>query len=249
MTRTIVTIPSPTSGEEQLYKRYRARLPEFLERFPLEQGYRVTCEVTDLLFLRRGLLELLREAIRAGRSLSDIGLTEVEPDIDLLVCTARLIGPNDRELRSGSALGRLEQPKDYECLESAACNRLLGAVGLSGDIFDDEIPAANGSRITPLTGSGSPSAVESVRVDTSAKQAEPSGTWVPAPGQPVPESGTRGTDTDQPVGRALLKQIQGLARRLGEPIPTVKTVAEGLNELNRLGHLETERRQASTTVQ
>jgi hypothetical protein len=270
VTQTLVMIRNE-EGPPSTYIRYSARLPQFLERFPLEKGYRVECQATDFLSLAPGLLELLRELIRSGVKPSDSGIPNIEPLLTTLVCTSRLYGPDSAApLRTASALAAILEPKDYEALETAANQRLLAALDIGGTIFDQDedhdalrapaersgnasrlngagpselAPPAVNSASSPQTGSASPARSTSRPTpDPAAASAQAPRASAAAPSEAEATRVMAATPKTANAPRnAQLVQIRTLATRLGESMRTVETKEAADAELARLGQLQAER--------
>lgn len=230
---------------EVSYKRYSARLPDFLKAYPPTSGYRVVVEQTDLLSLQKGRLSLLREAIIAGKKPSDVGLPGIERDVNILVCTSKLLDSQDKIVRSASASKHVIEYKDFEKLETAANQRLLASLGFGGDVFDEDEDA-------DLRDQG-------LRTDA--------GTAESAPGTPAPRStasrpsltfaddarasnaSSDPSDEDAEVTEAERRQVENLAKRVGQPVPSLRSRAEVKAARSRLGALDRQRRGASARPQ
>lgn len=240
MNDTVVEFFDP-AGNEIRYRRYAARLPEFLAKYPPKEGYRVECEMTDLLSLQQGRLALLREAVSAGKKPSDVGLPGLERDVNTLVCTARLLNSQGQVVRTASASKAILDFKDYEVLETAANQRLLAALGFGGDVFNEDEDAdlrGQGLSLVPDSGGGGADAV------TSANAQPPA--FPLAPDSPTETAGpTAARSADGEVPAALRRQVENLARRLGEEVPVLKTAEDANAALRRLGEAERRRRTAS----
>jgi hypothetical protein len=226
-----------SQGRPRFYIPLEERVPLFLAEYPHKQGYRVATEMYDLLSVRKGLLSVLKEAIAAGRKISELGLMGLEETMTTLVCTARLFDPNDRELRTASANACLLEKKDLEKLESAAFNRLISALGFDGNITFEEVEARRKAEAlmpsqAPIPAPSSPSNREespSERRDRTPLVALPEDDA--ALQAQSPEGSAEG------VTKAQRAQVAGLAKRLGVPGMELKTAEDFQRELKRLGDL------------
>lgn len=132
MRQAVITIDDG-SGDVAAYKRFAARVPGFLEKYP-PGPYQLRSVFQDALSLKPGRLQLMIEAVKAGKSPKDLGLVDV--DSNWMVCTRQLLDKEERVLCTGSAARPVLKYKDYEQLETAASQRLLAALGFAGDVFD-----------------------------------------------------------------------------------------------------------------
>ncbi|MBL8269554.1 hypothetical protein [Steroidobacter sp.] len=217
MAEKIVTLISDR-GAEVLYKRYGARIPLFLAEYPPKDGYRVVIEMTDLLSLQKGRMALLREAINAGKKPCDVGLPGIENDVNTLVCTARLLDPQERVIRSASASMKIEEHKDLEALETAANQRLLAALDFGGEMLDEDEDrdlAAQG-----LSRTAQP------QTRTTLASSTPD-TFEQTDGTDLTSETTKNQDeNDNKISAAERRMIENLARRVNQPVPPLQTRAD-----------------------
>lgn len=130
-------------GKIKPWKRLSGRVPEFLERYPIADGWRCERQVVEACSLTPLLVDLHKAAIVAGKTPAEVGLSPLPRG---LVFIATLVDPNGRFVASGSATTQAESMfapgsasyKDYEAGESAAFQRLLAAVGFGGEVFDED---------------------------------------------------------------------------------------------------------------
>ena len=113
------------------YRPVDERLPEFLNKYPPEQGFGVKIYVRDLLYYKPGLAQLYIEAIKAGRDLSDCGLPPL-PDTSAALFEARLV-KGDKVLGSAVHYVQIACEYDVETGEKQARHRLLDSLGFPGD--------------------------------------------------------------------------------------------------------------------
>jgi len=136
-TSKVVTI-YPNNGEPpRSYKRFSARIPDFLGKYPPEEGYKLTSQFTDFLSLQKGRLILVQECVSAGRKPEEVGLPPLD-DINVMVCTVTLVDPGGDVLINKSASMDIRGHKDLEALETAATQRVFAGLGFGGDIFDED---------------------------------------------------------------------------------------------------------------
>jgi hypothetical protein len=233
-----------SQNRPRYYIPLEARVPKFLAEYPPKQGYRVTMETFDLLSVRKGLLSVLKEAIAAGRKISDLGLMGLEETMTTLVCTARLFDPDGRELRTASANACLLAEKDFEKLESAAFNRLISALGFDGNITYEEVEAL---RVAALIQSGSqasaPSPTSNISESPSERRERTPLVALPED-EPGPHGGPSPEGSTEGVTRAQRSQVARLAQRLGESAPELNSPEDFQREMKRLGDLTASRAQA-----
>lgn len=136
MTSQVIYIPSE-NGERKPYKLFSARLPEFLEKYPVKDGYRVIVTNTDYIQVQNTLVELYKMAIQGGLNPVELGLPALA-DSNAYLFTARLLGPEDVLLGSASAVKVIFNAKDWEIGETAARQRLVASLGFGGDCFDND---------------------------------------------------------------------------------------------------------------
>lgn len=239
MTERFVTF-TDEAGNDVRYKRYAARLPAFLEMYSPRNGYRVEIERTDLLSQQKGRLSLLREAIIAGKKPSDVGLPGIERDVSILVCTAKLLDPQNQVVRSASAAMHVIEHKDFETLETAANQRLLAVLGFGGEVFNaDEDADLRAQGLLARPDAGEPSGAPASSAGSSGSPL----TFAEESAVGTPSSGT--TDDEASVTEAERRQVENLARRVGQPIPTLKTRADVKAARSQLGALDRQRRSAN----
>lgn len=243
MTDSVVTIVGEF-GDDVQYRRYAARLPEFLKAYPPADGYRVEIERTDLLSQQKGLLSLLREAIIAGKKPSDVGIPGIERIVNVLVCTAKLLNPQNQVVKSASAAMAISEHKDFETLETAANQRLIAALGFGGEVFNQDEDAdlrAQGRDVRPSAADPAPSG-EPVRSTPSsgAPLSFAEDTSRERPASPGADS------QEDDVTEAERRQIENLARRVNAPVPTLRTRADVKAARQQLSAKDRERRGAGT---
>lgn len=127
-------------GEKVDWKRLSARIPEFLEKYPLGQ-YSLHTDVTDILALQPGLKELYLRCIETNIAPESMGLPSISEYLGVIV-TRKLVKDGEVVAES-SAQSPLTQYKDYERVETAALQRLLALLGFPGRMdgggsFDDD---------------------------------------------------------------------------------------------------------------
>lgn len=168
-------------GEIKPYKLHAARLPEFLQRFPIAEGWRHVREVAEACSLAPQLAAMHLAAVTAGKKPADLGLPALPQG---LVFTSRLFDPNGNEVSSGSATSpaldlfcpAATVRKDYEAAETAAFQRLLASVGIGGEVFNEDearTTQAMGSRldlVTSADGAGQEASTPAERREQTARR-------------------------------------------------------------------------------
>lgn len=236
MTESVVTFPDDF-GEEVHYKRYAARLPDFLAAYPPSAGYRVEIERTDLLSLQKGLIALLREAIIAGKKPSDVGIPGIESIVNVLVCTAKLLDSQGRVVRNASAARNIADQGDFEILETAANQRLIAAVGFGGEVFSRDEDADLKARGRDVHSATPSSPLSDERQRSASAQ----------PSAPTAALASVGEDPqNEAVTAAERLQIENLARRAGEAVPALRTRADVKAARQQLSAQARERRAANS---
>lgn len=129
------TITFFTETGDKEYKLFSARLPEFREKFPIDQ-YRLEVKVKSALEYNPKLFELYKDCLASGLSPREVGLPGL-PSSQTYVFEATLI-----DISTGATVERATaqrecfQLKDWEKGETSARQRLLAVVGFGGDVFD-----------------------------------------------------------------------------------------------------------------
>lgn len=229
----IVSLMNEETGEAALYKRYGARIPEFLEEFKLTDGWRIEGSMSDLLSRQKGLLFLYKACILAGRKPSDFGLPPIDDAANTFIFTTRFTDPAGRTLRTAGALGRVGLTKSYEMLESASVQRLMAACGHGGEIFDgdeDEDFKEQGLQVVPIVPKDANGRAMTANATEGAD--EPS----------TAADARENPDTAEPVAAATRDQVEQRAQALGVPVPTMNTQSEALAALRELGAPKQRRR-------
>lgn len=227
-------------GSESSYRLLSGRLPAFLEKFPPQDGWRHIRTVLEASSLTPQLAALHLAAIQSGKEPADVGLASLPRG---LVFTSKLLDPQGNEVASGSATSQaldlfapgMDSRKDYECAETAAFQRLLAALGMGGDVLEQDerqVVAGMGSRIV----TSSPMAVEA---ETVAKAAELPLTVVaddldlPPMEDPEEALGQVRADT-KPVAAAVVSSTSAPASKSGPVVttPAAIEVSAGARRVN-----------------
>lgn len=216
-------------GETSLYKKVSARIPDFIKEYPPDDGWRIETNMTDMLSLQKGRLSLIREAIAVGKKPEEVGLPGLD-DWNVMVCNCTLYNKAKEAVCNRSASMAINQNKDMERLETAAFQRLLGALGFGGEIFDDDdfsnITDTNRTVVTeekaivPIVETSSTTSQEN------NKKAESKVNAVSECSDSSSDNtaGTEDENDDIPV--ALVRQIKSLSDQLGNKAPTVSSLDE-----------------------
>lgn len=120
-------------GSVTAYTKVSERLPEFHEKFPIGEGYRLISTSEDYLSRNKGLLMIIEKLIENNGSLDDI--KNITP-LNRQLFTCQLCDESNEVVASASALKSISQYKDYEIGETAALQRLLAKLGFGGETFD-----------------------------------------------------------------------------------------------------------------
>lgn len=253
MNNAVVDIFDPVTGEPVKYKRVSARIKAFNAQYSIENGYRIESEMIDSLSLQPGRLALLREAIASGKGPEEVGLRDVESGL-VMVCVHRLIGADDKVIRDASAAKRIVENKDYEVLETASLQRLMAKLGHGGEMFDDDedrdiddqhLSAKASASVTPIQAEPVVATAPASNEQSSAAQASPSDTETGASDSDTDTDTQSEAATDDDVPPAMCRQIDNLARRLGEEAPSVKSFTEAKAALKDLNERIREQRRSS----
>jgi hypothetical protein len=234
MTDTFITSADPGTGDVTRYRHHSNLLP-FLETYHPKDGYRIEIKHMDLLSLQRGRLVLLREAVIAGKKPSEVGLPDIEADMNTLICTASLLDSQNRMVRSASASMRISDPNDVEAMEAAANLRLLASLGFGSEDFDDDEDHDPGS----LQASHRSSEVSSATSPTESPGADASPHGI---GASFTTATLSALDDDEPVTDAEHQHIATLAQRANTTAPTLRTRADVKAAQQRLSHLAQQHR-------
>ena len=135
MSNKIVVLYTP-DGEAVQYRPLSERIKEFLAVYGPEQGYAVETVFQDSLSLKTGLLKLYESALQAGQKPEAVGLPPLSEAGQVLVCRATLKNREGRIMATATATKAILSYKDQEILETAARQRLLAALGFSGEVLD-----------------------------------------------------------------------------------------------------------------
>ena len=138
----VIDIFDPLSGEVKKWTRFSARLGQYLAEYPIKEGWRTLLETSMAASKAPELLSLYQAALQAGINPREAGLPALPAG---MIFTATLVSPDGKEMASGSStllggsmFGQGAQPKEFECHETAVFQRLLAAVGMGGEVFDDD---------------------------------------------------------------------------------------------------------------
>ncbi len=229
------------NGSVGRYKRLSVRLPEFLAQYPPEKGYRIEAEMTDSLSLQTSRVELLREAIRAGRKPQDLGLPAVNETV-VMVCIRRLVSPQGQVIATASAAKPIVAYKDYEILETAALQRLLALLGFGGEVFDADEAADmtdQGLRASPTPATVKPLVNPCSPEPRTDKTGQ--GTTTRTARETVTHLTQEAIRRDSPphgsteaVPPALRRQVENLARQLGVDVPVISNFEDAKKALKDL---------------
>jgi hypothetical protein len=215
-----------SNGEASTYLKVSARLPKFLETYSPEKGYCLVSEVTDLLNIQKGKLDLLKAQSHHKENIDAAGKNVT------LIFTRKLISPKGNVLATASALKEITAYKDYETGETAALQRLLALLGYGGECFDeDEVKDMQDQSLG--------------YADHTSTRAEPKAEETPAKVQthsskevtPIKKEVTERKKSPDAIPTALKRQLQHMAKVKGATTNPCSTKAEAKAELKRLSNL------------
>lgn len=237
------------------YKRFSARLPEFLAKYPYEKGFRVVKRCADSLSYQKGLLQLYEAAIRAGKKPAEVGLPPIL-ETPTMIFEAALFGQDGEIIANGTSCQAIDEFKDWEKGETASFQRLLGSLGFGGDVFDDDENRgldAQGIAIVDDDDTGEPagttrrqSKVAAVAAATPTTPLKPTPAASGSAPETAPEqSNDKGVVSlperkSRVVPAGTLSQIKRLAKLRKVAVPEFKTLQEGLDFLVKLQNMGTE---------
>lgn len=225
----IITLETP-EGEKR-YRKFSARLPQFLEKYSPEKNYRVVHRCSDSLSYQKGLLQLYEAAIRAGKKPAEVGLPDIQEQATMIY-EACLFGPDGETIANATAALRIEGIKDWEIGETAAFQRLLASLGFGGEVYDDDEDGdihGQGLRIKPPVDTNAV-AKTSAAAD-SAKEPLPA-VAVAGAGRTAEVVEIRNTSKPQRVvPAATMNQIKRLAKLRKVEVPDFKSLEEALKFL------------------
>jgi hypothetical protein len=124
----------PKTGEYSHYRTVAERLPEFLARFPIEDGWSVRREIVPFPFSEK-TFELIRLCIERGVSPETLGLALPPSQVSVV---ARLFDGREVLRASATSFGVIAELKDVETIETAALGRLMASVGIAGSVNELE---------------------------------------------------------------------------------------------------------------
>lgn len=140
----VVELPN-RDGTVKSYKLFSARLPEFMEKYPASEGWRVERSSVSAASKVPELMQLHLAAVTAGKSPTDLQLPPIPQG---MIFRAALIAPNGEMVRDATSLcpvrdlTGIDAPpggyKDWEAGETAAFQRLIAAMGFDGELLASE---------------------------------------------------------------------------------------------------------------
>ena len=124
-------------GEPESFRAFGSRLDEFLEKFPVQDGYRVVVEATDILSQMPGLCSLYKAAIESGKNPVELGLPEISTYANQIIFQAQLLDKEGQVVSSSSTYGSVQSPdKTWETLETNARSRVMASVGIGYELLE-----------------------------------------------------------------------------------------------------------------
>ena len=245
----------PKTGEYSHYRTVAERLPQFLARFPIEDGWSVRREIVPFPFSEK-TFELLRLCIERGVSPETYGLSPPPSQVSVV---ARLYDSRDVLRASATSFGVIAELKDVETIETAALGRLMASVGIAGSVQEleealvesnVETAKAHPPKVVSIKDRPAPAAPVARPVVEPAPVAQPDVASAPvaqpvvepapvaqpdvasAPvAQPVVESAPVAR---QPIPMTITTQIEAVARSKGVTPPSYSDVTEAKAVLRQL---------------
>jgi len=211
-------------GSVTVYKKLSERLPDFLEAYPIGEGYRLVSTSQEQLSVSPVLGKLAVILVEKGATFEELQKTI---SLSGVLFTCELRDESNDVLASASALKKVVHYKDHEIGETAALQRLLAKLGFGGEIFDDDenrdfedqdLTIGSKEKEQPAAkATVSPISPESKAIEKPLKTAKE----------------TVLTDTSE-IAPAILRQLKRQAEIAGVPCPDVTTTAEAKAALKKL---------------
>lgn len=227
-------------GNASQYRRISARIPDFLEKYSPEEGYRVETQMVDLLSMQPGRLSLVREAVSIGKNPSDLGLS-ISDDLNVMVCTCSLINSEGKVISNRTASKAISVYKDVEILETAAFQRLLASLGYGGEVFDEDETQDIETQGRRVADEQTPEQA-TVKQDTTEPVKPMSKTPSPQPASSSEAETKEEASSQTDIPPALKRQVENLAKNLGVDVPKMSTQDDAKGALKELNKLQKERR-------
>lgn len=204
------------------WKRLSVRTEEFLTKYPLEDGWRVTSSYEYVLDASPGLLEVAKTAAAAKADLSSFGLGVA--DIRSVIFRACLVDKQGEVLREASAHKVVVGPKDFEVGESVAYGRLLARLGIGGEILDSDERGDFAAQGITVHDDEPPASPESAPEDETSPEVETSASATPEEAPSQPEQAKTKPKGQQPPKlsrqvKLLVGRKQMKAAELGVEVP------------------------------
>lgn len=210
-------------GSVSVYKKLSERLPDFLEKYPVGDGYRLISSSQEYLSLTPKLSQLAEMLIEKGSPLEEI---QKVVSLSSVLFTCELRDESNELVSSANALKKISQYKDYETGETAALQRLLAKLGFGGEVFDDDESSdfedQNLSTQPTKEPESTPARVHSLRTEPKSAVSI------------APDSSTSANVNASNIAPALMRQLQRQAEMAGVACPNVTTSAEAKAALKKI---------------
>jgi len=215
-------------GSVTVYKKLSERLPDFLEKYPVGEGYRLLSSSQEYLSATPALSKIAEMLVTSGTKLDDL---QKLISLTSRIFTCELRDESNEVVASASSLKKIAQYKDYETGETAALQRLLAKLGFGGEIFDeDEQSDFNDQELTTRSVKGEETVTTSVKATVAQITPEPK----PAV-EIVQETSTNNIlENACNVAPALMRQLKRQAEIAGIACPHVTSSAEAKAALKKI---------------
>lgn len=137
----VIELHNP-DGSVSNYLRFSARLPKFLERYPMKDGWRIERSANHAMSACPDLVKLHIAAVSAGKSPKDLSLPPL-PTGMLYEC--RLVNPQGTAVMTATSLVSASDAADatggykhWEAGETNAFQRLVASLGFDGGMLDED---------------------------------------------------------------------------------------------------------------
>lgn len=201
-------------GTVEKYRLLSERLPEFLEAFPVSEGYRIVVDAKALTDLCPGL------------------------EVGGIIFTASLFKGELVVANASAHRFRLANYKDWEKGETAARQRLLAACGFGGHVLDEDEVSDMEDQGREITCPAPPAATTERKVpsqvEAKAETKAPDPQKAPAKQQtkPVPQQLQPATSSEIPD--AMMRQVLHQATIRGVEVPSLNSMDDARTFLKSL---------------
>lgn len=216
-------------GSVSVYRKMSERLPEFLDKYPIGEGYRLVSSSHEYLSTSPMLVKIAEILIEKGTSFDELR-TAISLNKQLFTCELR--DESNELVASASALKNIMQYKDYETGETAALQRLMAKLGFGGEVFDvDESADFQDQNLNTQKPESKPE--QSLKV-ASVSSIEKGVETVSEPTIEKSDAKEKPSPDTSAVAPAILRQLKIQAELAGVECPTVTTTAEAKAALKKV---------------